>query len=126
MKKVLIDREICIGCGACGAIADKMFFVPVGNKSLFAKSFLVYDKETKELLYKVEIDKENKKILILKNEKIVKEISYDSFEEAMGELSEFLGERVVLIRELKDEDSEEAEMGENACPVAAIKIEESN
>ncbi|HIQ50542.1 MAG TPA: ferredoxin [Nautiliaceae bacterium] len=124
MKKVLIDREICIACGACGAIADKMFIVPTGHKSLFIDSFLVYDKKSEELLYKVDINKEGKKILVLKDKDLVKEINYNSFEEAMEELSEFLGEETILVKDIKnEEESEEAEMGENACPVAAIKTE---
>jgi len=123
MKKVYIDREICIACGACGAIADKMFIVPPGHKSLFTKSFLVYDKKSDKLLYKVEINKENKKIVVSKDGKAIKELNYESFEEVMKEVSEFLGEKTILVREITKEELEEAEMGENACPVAAIKVE---
>jgi ferredoxin len=124
MKKVTLDRETCIGCGACGAIADDMFFVPPGHKSLLAKNFVVYDKKSESIIYKVEINKDDKKIIIKKDNEVVKEISFDSFEEGMEQLSEFLGEEVILIRELSEDEIESAEMGENACPVAAIKLKE--
>ena len=98
--KVIIDRETCIGCQACGAVAPDLFFVPPGHKSLFKKDFVVYDKEKNELVK-----------------------SFDNNEEGLTELSEFLGEKVIL-RRIVEEEKESAEMGENACPVAAIQIPE--
>jgi ferredoxin len=118
MDKVIIDREKCIGCGACGAIASDLFFVPPGHKSLFKKDFIVIDKESNQEKYKV-VFEDKIKVFDLNNN-LVKE--FEKNEEGLTSLSEFLGENVILKRIIKEDDKEQAEMGENACPVSAIQI----
>ena len=127
MDKVFIDREKCIACGACGAIAPELFFVPPGHKSLFKVDFKVISKETNDYIYVVRFDKENNKIIIKDSEEkeVKKEIDLSDFEKGMVELSEFLGENVILERIIDDELKEPAEMGENACPVTAIYSEKN-
>ncbi len=99
MVKVLVKRDVCIGCGACGAIANKVFIVPAGEKSLLKGKFKVV--------------KSNKEF----------EIKEGMSEEELIKISQEVGEEVIE-GEIDDSLKEEAKMGEEACPVQAIEVKE--
>ena len=98
MVKVKIDRKICIGCGACEAIANSIFIVPSGEKSLFKGKFYI---------------SENKKEY---------EISDSINMEDLEKISEEIGETIIE-KEISEEEIEEVEMAIEGCPVDAIVIE---
>ncbi len=95
MLEIKVKREECIGCGACEALAPKIFLVISGEKCLIRGKFISEDGkeyEIKEGMSKEEIKKINEEI----GEKIIK-----------GKISE--------------EHKEDLEIAKEGCPIGAIE-----
>jgi ferredoxin len=99
MVKVRIKRDVCIGCGACGAIASSVFVVPSGEKSLLKGTFKIVDKDKGF------------------------EIKEGMSEEELLKISQEVGESTIE-GEIEENLKEDAKMGEEACPVQAIELVE--
>ena len=97
MAKVRIKRDVCIGCGACGAIASGVFIVPSGEKALLKGKFTIIGNE-KEF-----------------------EIKEGISEEDLLKVSQEIGETTIE-GEIEDDLKDDAKMGEEACPVQAIEV----